>query len=598
MKHLWRTVLLFVLVINAHGLELAIKKNIGPLIIVEIDKLLFLIDSGSNANFINSNSIDKFKSFIERDPSKDKFVNTFAGKTKSESYKMNLSIGDLKYDSMESYVMSTAKFSEAEDGIDCCDGILGMPFVSKYVTEIDIKNKKVLIHKNLKSVQKIKELSKLNFKLLGKDTIVLECTLGTNKQRLRLDSGSEIPFIFHRHAVEKLFLREQLFDQGFSGASLPFFKLSSIKCGSIDFKDQVATYFYAMTGALAHEGVDANVGAYILGERYIFDIKNLAIFASKKSLDFRLQKNIFSINPDYTKNIGDPSILVQAKALMVNSCAQTSKFEDCMGLVCKIEGRKICSVKNTGSVLDDFTNFYFDVKTPDCNINTTVEELRNKPVRYGFCWYKLFEINLKNQMFNIENIELPKRFVDYKDQINIYSLPDVRELTQSFYCLSVYNKIISEKDLSPALFSLSVKGVTFSRNALANYYAWLNGAEGMSCQKLVNSSLGLLVKKDLSEYFTKDYLILAAPWTILGDGADHYERNFSKVLSHEMHHVLFDLNKEQKGKTREAWNKLPESKKAEFKKLHPSYNFSDENILLREFYSYSNENISDFAVHK
>lgn len=596
MKHFCRAVLAVIIILNAYGLELEIKKNIGPLIIVKIGELQFLLDSGSNANFINSSSLDKFKSFIARDVANDKFVNTFSGKTKTEAYKMSLDLGEIKLVDMESYVMNTLKFTEADDGIECCDGILGMPFLKKNKVEVDIGAKKVIIHKNLKTVKNISKLSKLKFNLLGKDTIVIDCALGNHKQRLRLDTGSEVPFIFHRHAVEKMYLREQLFDQSFSGLNLPFFKLSNFTCSKSKFDSIVATYFYGMTGALVHEGVEANVGGYILGERYILDIANSNIYYSPKALEFSYGKKIYSIENNFKMNISHPSLLAQAKALMVNSCSQSSSFEDCMRLVCSIEGKKICSVKNTGSVLDDFVNFYFDLKTPDCSVESVVDELRERPVRYNFCWYKLFELNFKNHKIPLVQIKLPLKFRKFEEKLNIISVSDVKDLTSNFYCLSVFNNIVTMKNLGPSLFSLSIKGATFGRDKINSYYSWLESEEGKSCQANVKEQLGFVVNKNLDDLFTKDYLIVVAPWTILGDGADHYERNYARVLSHEMNHIRYALDSENKEWSMKQWGKISQKDKNEFIKMHPSYNFRDENILFKEYFSYSNENDRDFAT--
>ena len=78
---------IFSLSAQSKSLTLKIVKNVGALVIVEVplgqNKAQFLIDSGSNATFIDPTSIAKLGDSIKRDKGLDKTVNTFSGKKKS-----------------------------------------------------------------------------------------------------------------------------------------------------------------------------------------------------------------------------------------------------------------------------------------------------------------------------------------------------------------------------------------------------------------------------------------------------------------------------------------------------------------------------------
>lgn len=593
MKHFFRFVLLVIISVCSHAEVLPIKALVGPLVIVEIEGNSYLIDSGSNANFIDPKSLTKLQPILTRDQKNDRYINTFNSRSRSEAYKMNLKIGKLAFNDMEAYVVNTQKFDAQTDGISCCDGILGTPFINKYQVLIDRTNKLITVDNKIKD---FKNLEEIKFDLEGKDTIVLKCQLGSQRKvNIRLDSGSEAPLIFHRHMVDKLNIREQLFEQNFSGAGIPFLKVNSLKCGKKDLSNLSATYFFGADGALTQDGVDINAGAYFLGDKYGFDFKAKKIFVSKNNLEFSYTKNHFLIDTNYTnKNLGNLSILSQAKALMFKSCVERSGFESCIKKVCELEDRKICSAKDSMSPLDDFVNFYFEVKTPDCSIDRVVEELRSRPVRYNFCWYKLYELNFKKDIVNEAAISLPLKFKKYESEVDLVEDWSVESLTKNYYCLSVYQNLINQESLPASLFAMSVKGLTFSKKSFQGYESWLASKEGKLCALSVKDSLGVEVNSKIS--IAKNYKIIISPWTIIGDGTDLFAMHRGRTLSHEFNHFLFDKAPEIKEQALSDWKKLDASGKEKFKKQHPSYDFKNENILIKEFYSYENENETDFVV--
>jgi len=569
--------------LSSFSSELKITKNIGPLVIVELDGLNYLLDTGSNANFIDSSSIAKLQENLKRRPELDKFVNTFAGRAKSEGYDLSIKIGDLDFSGMETYVMDTQKFSEKLDGINCCAGILGMPFLKKYPIEVDIAQKKVILHKKL---TKSPELKKFMVDIVGKDTIVFKC----DNFLYRLDSGSEVPAIFHRHIVDKYYLREQMFEQGFSGSGLPFFEVPNFKCGGLEFKNILGTYFYGSSGALTHEEVAGNVGGYILGNKYILNLKKKEIYISPKPIDFPSGRKRYNVKFEVKKHTpGHASLNSQDKTLIVNSCAEASDLEVCMAKVCELEKSKICAFKKTGSTLDDFVNYYFPLKTADCSLSRVVNELRERPIRYNFCWYKLFEVNHKEAYGNDTVIAIPKLFDSLKDEVIVREVQNIIHVAPDYYCLAKHNHLFKEKDLNAALFPLSIRGMSFSRVSLETYFEWLKTADGMKCEAELVDTYGIGVNKEISKKFTKNNLVVLNPWTILGDGVEKYDQNYGRTLQHELLHALYSNNLRIRELVRKEWSTSSQKEQESFKKAHPSYNFKNEDILMREYFSYKYE---------
>ncbi len=575
-------------------LELPIIKAVGPLVITQLKidgkDYKFLLDTGSNANFIEPSSGKNFRKILTRKPEKDTYVNTFAGKQKSEAYTIDLKLGDFLYKDMLSYAMSTNKFNEEQDGINCCDGILGIDFLKKYPVEVNIKNKVITIHKEFKLKGKWKRLPII---MKGKNVITFECSLDNHKFSFRLDSGSEVPVIFHTHEVDKLLLREQMFSQGYHGGGLPFFNLNNLKCGELVIPKLSSTYFYGSKGALSHKFIDGNVGAHLLGDRYILDLKNNAIWVRNKPLDFKVPGKSFEYDTKFNFVKGHRSIINQAVALTINSCAENSQFQDCMSKLCEIEGKKLCVFKETRRNFDDFVGYMFPVQTRDCSIARLVSELRYKPVQYNFCWYKLSEVNQNFYAKKFDKISLKGILNKYTNNITALKVTNPVKLTRDFYCYAISQGIVSMSSLPAPLFGLSVKGLSLSNKKLDSYRKWLSSSNGLACQRAVEETVGQKVDGNLEKYFSSSHLILINPYTILGDGSRHYKENWQRSLNHELLHAIYSLSPEAKSLAKKGWDGLSAKAKGEFKNSHKDYNFNNESILLREYFSYTYENKLD-----
>jgi hypothetical protein len=589
----------FSLSVMGKPVELPIVKAVGSLIITKLEiggkEYKFLLDTGSNANFIEPSSGRSLRKFMERQPEQDTFVNTFGGKQKSEAYNLSLNIKGLKYSNMLSYAMGTSKFSKEQDGIDCCDGILGIDFIKKYPVEVDIKNKVIRIHKDFTLKGKWKRLP---IEMKGKNIITFKCSANGDKFNFRLDSGNEVPVIFHTHKVDSLLLREQMFSQGYHGNGLPFFYLKDLKCGEVKASKLLSTYFYGSKGALTHKFVDGNVGSHLLSDHYILDLNNKSVWVRNKALDFKFPGKTYNYIPHFKFSKGHRSIVNQAVSLIVNSCSQVDRFQDCVKMLCSIEQKKLCVFKETRRNFDDFVKYQFPLQTRDCSIPRLVSELRFKPVQYNFCWYKLSEINQSYYPKKFKPVKLEGNLAIFEDKVSILEVSSPVTLTRDFYCYAVSQNIINERTLPASMFGLSVKGLSLSKKSISFYRDWMKTKNGKKCSDTVYGAIGERPVSDLTKYFKKDYLGLVNPYTILGDGVRYFRENYSQTLNHELLHAIYSISPKAKQMAKKSWEALSDKEKEAFKKKHPSYNFEDKTILYREYFAYFYENKTDKLILK
>lgn len=592
---LFRIALISVLMtsVNAKSFVLKIVKNVGPLIIVELpiaeSQTLFLLDTGSNATFIDPNSLKKFNGMLKRDKSLDKDVNTFSGKKKSEGYRLSFSLDTFAFDDLETYAMKTDKFKKKEDGIKCCDGILGMNFLKKYFLEVNVKEKKVTL---LDSLKVDKSFKKLKIEIKGKDTIVVSCKIEDQKNLMRLDSGNEVPIVFQREGVRTLRIRESLHQAGYSGRGLPFFKLDELSCGKHSFKKVSATYFNTQIGALSHSAVTANMGSHILGDHYILDIENRQIYFKDQSKMISpsikgLKHYAFKLQTDLNRS--HPSVLDQTLFFILNSCAQGASNGECLNFLCLLQEQK-CAYKKDVPLMTGFIDLYYKKKTPECRERQLLTELQSRPTEYNYCWYKLHELNKKKER-TLTKLALPQRLrkIEQIKDLDVYQVTSLKGFLKDFYCFYVAHSVINPKALTPAYFPLSLKGGSYTKKEVDQFEKWSKTDTFKACSEVVYYDIGEAASKDLMK---KD-LIFVNPLTIMADGVKDFKGNLDRVLNHEALHILYARDESMRKKAKKMWNSLSKKKKEAFKKEHSSYDFSNLGTVYREYFSYYYESKLD-----
>tara|TARA_Y100000780_G_scaffold226709_1_gene241288 strand:+ start:110538 stop:111176 length:639 start_codon:yes stop_codon:yes gene_type:complete len=144
------------------------------------------------------------------------------------------------------------------------------------------------------------------------------------------------------------------------------------------------------------------------------------------------------------------------------------------------------------------------------------------------------------------------------------------------YCYYVFQGVLDPVQIPPKTFSKFIKGGTLSLKHLESYNEWLKGEKGQLCQSVVGDKFN-----PISPEGDKQYVIFMNLEAIENEGKDP-----KVTLNHEKLHVAFSLFNERRDRIKEAWHALTKEQKERFKESHPGYNFSNDNVVLREFFAY------------
>ncbi len=563
--------------------------TVGPLSVIELElnnkKFKFLLDTGSNANFINPNISNELGPVLVRDKNLDTKVNTFAKKSTSKGYLMSFNIEDLSFKNMKTYESKTSKFTKKYDGFNCCDGILGGEFIKHYPLKVNLKDKKVsFLKRPIKS-----SLKPMDIEVEGFNTYTKKCSYMGQELKIRIDSGNELPLIFQKYATEKLMLKEQLFKAGYNGSGLAFFKVPLLKCGNFEFRNLMSSFFASGSGALSQSVIDINAGAHLLGDEYILDIDKKRIYLSQNPLPFTAKVKTYKLNPKFKTFSGDPSIIDQTLALTASACAQEGNSGECLKLMCTLSNENdLCTFNERGNALYDFITYRFPIKTPDCSPERLLSELRSKPARYNFCWYKLYQLN---KPMDKDSLNLPigvdfKRFEGDIRPFDVLQIKSPMKLTQQYYCFAIYKNLIDYKTLPANLFALSIEGLAYHGHEIKDYKKWLTTSKAKECVEHLSQSLNIRPSQNIKVKNS----VLINPFTILGHGVRDFSKNLKRVLNHEFLHLLYASSEKYQKRAQVEWSQLSAEKQNEFKKKHPSYDFTNQKVLLKEYFSYEYQN--------
>lgn len=271
------------LVSSAEKLELPIVADINGLIIVRVDldgkAMKVLIDTGASANFVDPELVEKLPR-ISRSPKEDQVVANAQSRARNPAYRWNLKLGEFGFDDLLTFAQRNHRFDIVNDGIECCDGILGLPFIRSYPLEVDRDRKIVTIHRAPPATPAAEWLAA---DVLVKTVIAMECksSLGPGLG-VRLDTGSEVPLILQppftaRHQLPKKLDQAKVVLRGH-----PMIELGQMTCGKeLGPTVMDGLVYMGKDGALAHTFADGNLGGAILGRRYLIHAAGNKIYVSK-----------------------------------------------------------------------------------------------------------------------------------------------------------------------------------------------------------------------------------------------------------------------------------------------------------------------------
>lgn len=586
--------IIFVVNQGTMAFELPIEKEVSGLVILKL-KLgkkdhRFVLDTGSNANFIDPSVVDELTQagVLNRKADLDREVNTFNSRVKALGYEMSFDVGKVKFDSMATYAMNSKRFDIKNDGIDCCSGILGTPFIQKNALFVDLKNKKVTsVPKKLKGLD-----LKLPFEVVGNNIIKISCSVAGRPLVLRLDSGSEAPLVYHSDFTMNNSLLEKATLKGYHKGPL-FVDLGMIECNGVQFNTDGFVY-RGTSGALTHSYFDGNLGPQVLGQKYIINMKEGYFLIENKKRNLKISKRPYKLSlNEYTKT--DIGSLKQAEVLLIKSCAALDRVEDCLNKWCRL-GKRKCDIQNSTNDLMTIISTVFDKTKNDCSFGSLYTSLVKDALKYNYCWWKNAYETLSQHEF-LPSSRVVKNKKSMLQDVAYYFVEDQVRFTQRMYCYAVYSKLITTDSVPPSYFALSVKGMSLSKSGLAGYEEWIKGQEGMQCKSWIVEKFGDH-KLSLGDLFTKHkFAVYVNPYTLLGDGVGGFDANVSKTIAHENLHALYAQNLKAKEHAKMIWEKASDKEKEIFKKEHPSYDFSSTETLYKEFFSYSYES-SPEALYK
>jgi hypothetical protein len=175
-------------------------------------------------------------------------------------------------------------------------------------------------------------------------------------------------------------------------------------------------------------------------------------------------------------------------------------------------------------------------------------------------------------------------------KIEIISNPS--QFISNYYCFVEFLNLQTSKDFEPDLFAYATNGFSFNKSEVQKYNKWLNSNKAKNC-KLNLSKIKIKPTKIKS---THSKIIVLNPISFFEFGAD--EEFYIKALhtfNHERLHILFSTQKAS-NKIEKLWKELTAGEKDRFIAEHGSYNFKNNSILYREFFSYTFENDYDKAL--
>lgn len=585
---------------------LPIFRQISNLVIVELKiadrPYRFLLDTGSNVNFIDPDVVETLtkEKALTLDATLNSDVSTFNQKLTSLGARLTLKIADLNFENMPTNIMANKRFNQAQDGVDCCDGILGAPFLKQYPIRYDLT-------KNLLTFSPVSQKEfkyQLPFEIRGLNVLVLNCNNSKVPFNLRLDTGSEIPLTFHTYFVKEHRFFEKIYEVNNMFAP-SFLNLKKTICGPLEFDTEVYLYT-GQTGALAHREVAGNLGPKVLGDDYIIDYQKKIIFLknNKQSIDL---EGVMGADLDAFRPTSRADILQRMEFFVLKSCVEKDQNpETCFNRWCEIRQFEKCPIPKSTKIEDLIKAYHFNRLDQTCPLPQLLDMYSNGNDLFSNhpCQWKRYIENRYNSN---------TRFVDNKtfdvplpsDKITkALSVNNQEMFTQNFYCYGIKEKLFKKEELPLALFALSIKGISFSKKAYTDYIKWQQTKDGKACVQNVKTFFNLdkMANFTLSHLEKNQYGIVVNELTLLGDGAgelntgtekDLYRTNYLTTLNHERLHTFFASHKNLKKLLKEFVAKQDEKAIKEFKSKHPSYNFSNEEIFLREFFSYTYESQMD-----
>lgn len=164
-------------------------------------------------------------------------------------------------------------------------------------------------------------------------------------------------------------------------------------------------------------------------------------------------------------------------------------------------------------------------------------------------------------------------------------IKDPSHFISNYYCLAIYNEVVTIDQVPADIFPYVVYGFSFSTASLKSYSKWLTTQSALPCINSLKAQ-GL---KPLSITSDKQSNIILNPVTFLENGTDEaFLDTAIRNYNHERLHAIYALEK-AKIKVSKLWKSLTKGEQEQFTSEHLNYNFKNTDTLFREFFSFTFE---------
>jgi hypothetical protein len=306
------------------------------------------------------------------------------------------------------------------------------------------------------------------------------------------------------------------------------------------------------------------------------------------------------------------SVLEKMEILNLRSCVENSKGDDVLKRVneCVAARRALSKIKYRNLESSDLTTPTHDPlllvisawtkMTPDlydtCPITKLRDEFQDHLQEPTSCWKRVYSLRLSSknlkltavkEMALISLFNAPLLNVDKKISFQKANTP--QSFIQKAYCYSVFQKSAGYGAIPVDQFAYATQGVTIDFSQVKNYRNWLDDKEGQACEKLVTIFAGNSPSRFEPNSENKKYMLIINPLAALGGGLDGLKHFLALDINHERLHIIFAENKDVRKNVKGEWTRLSPAEKSKFKNGHPQYDFSEEDIALREYFAYSHQ---------
>jgi hypothetical protein len=305
------------------------------------------------------------------------------------------------------------------------------------------------------------------------------------------------------------------------------------------------------------------------------------------------------------------TVMQKMEILTLKACVEQtlgfdelSKINDCVAKRCSFSKIKCLQVsqKELGRFKDDMflKVIHAWLKPnidPNCPETKLRDELTDKVEEPTGCWKSWYIRHAKQKKLELDRANPEKMRAQWKapklpidKKIGLYLVSQPESFINHTYCYFIYQRVARFDSLPINQFPYAVLGASMNTETLKDYRKWLDGEQaGVTCSKLVKVFSGEEPSKLKGFEKAGKYVLVMNSLAALTGGMSRFKDALKIDFNHERLHLIFADDKKLKVKIKAEWEALSSDEQEKFKSAHTSYDFRDQDVLLREYFSYSRQ---------